>query len=125
MLINPSECNIDSTRYFLWQLRARFIAADATVVDEKYHAALVANLDLGRTRGIDATLKKYNLDAILLPTAGRASLFSKTVTGIDFSNISSRIRRHTASNLRIPYHIRSDCIGLSVLLQLSFYMNYT
>ncbi|KAF7967507.1 hypothetical protein HWV62_41416 [Athelia sp. TMB] len=44
-----------------------FIASEATTVDEEYYAALATKEDLGRTRGIDATLKKYDLDAILLP----------------------------------------------------------
>ena len=48
----------------------RFIASEATTVDNAYHAALAANRDLGRTRGIDAALKDFNLDAILLPTDG-------------------------------------------------------
>lgn len=48
----------------------RFIASDVTTVDDKYLAAVAANEDLGRARGIDATLNEYNLDAILLPTDG-------------------------------------------------------
>ncbi|KAH7910400.1 amidase signature domain-containing protein [Hygrophoropsis aurantiaca] len=48
--------------------QSEFITSDKTTVDEAYHAALAEDLDLGRTRGIDATLKRYNLDAILLPT---------------------------------------------------------
>lgn len=51
-------------------LHTRFIASDAAIVDDDYYAALAADEDLGRTRGIDATLKKFNLDAILLPTDG-------------------------------------------------------
>ena len=39
-------------------------------MDGAYFAALAANKDLGATRGIDATLKKYDLDALLLPTSG-------------------------------------------------------
>jgi amidase len=30
--------------------------------------------DLGRTRGIDATLQKFNLDALLLPSSGMSYL---------------------------------------------------
>ena len=37
-------------------------------MDDAYFAALAADHDLGRTRGIDATLQQFNLDAILLPT---------------------------------------------------------
>ncbi|KAG9075209.1 hypothetical protein FS749_013143 [Ceratobasidium sp. UAMH 11750] len=35
-----------------------------------YYAALRANHDLGRTRGIDAVLKAHKLDAIMLPSSG-------------------------------------------------------
>ncbi|KAG1819202.1 amidase signature domain-containing protein [Suillus subaureus] len=48
--------------------QSRFMDAEGTQVDDAYFAALVRNFDLGRTRGIDATLAKFNLDAIILPT---------------------------------------------------------
>jgi len=48
-------------------------------VDDNYRAALAANIDLGRTRGIDATLKEFDLDAILLPTNGLCPLFLKSL----------------------------------------------
>ncbi|KAJ3983326.1 amidase signature enzyme [Lentinula detonsa] len=35
--------------------------------DEAYGKALARNLELGATRGIDAVLKEYNLDALVLP----------------------------------------------------------
>ncbi|KAL8280372.1 hypothetical protein RQP46_007289 [Phenoliferia psychrophenolica] len=38
-----------------------------------YKAARAADLDIGRTRGIDAVLKKYNLDALVLPSEGYAT----------------------------------------------------
>jgi amidase len=46
------------------------IAAEATTMDDAYHAAVALDYDLGRTRGIDAVLKQFNLDAILLPSNG-------------------------------------------------------
>ncbi|KAG2366491.1 amidase signature domain-containing protein [Suillus spraguei] len=48
--------------------QSRFIEAEGTQVDDAYFAALAQNFDLGRTRGIDATLARFNLDAIILPT---------------------------------------------------------
>ncbi|KAF7972117.1 hypothetical protein HWV62_18830 [Athelia sp. TMB] len=51
--------------------QSQFIASEATSADEEYRAALAANENLGRTHGIDAILKEYNLDAILLPTPGQ------------------------------------------------------
>ncbi|KIJ33549.1 hypothetical protein M422DRAFT_183207 [Sphaerobolus stellatus SS14] len=41
--------------------------------DEVYWAAVANNHDLGRTRGIDAVLKEYSLDALVLPTLGFSS----------------------------------------------------
>jgi len=38
-------------------------------VDEKYHEAVKKDYQLGRTDGIDATLKKFELDAIVLPSS--------------------------------------------------------
>jgi amidase len=38
--------------------------------DPIYIDALAADYDLGRIRGIDATLKKYNLDALIAPSEG-------------------------------------------------------
>lgn len=38
-----------------------------------YADARAQDIDLGRTRGIDATLDKYSADALVLPTEGYAS----------------------------------------------------
>jgi len=38
--------------------------------DKKYRDALAKNLLLTRKNGIDATIKKYNLDAIIVPSGG-------------------------------------------------------
>ncbi|KAI9437995.1 amidase signature enzyme [Lactarius indigo] len=56
-----------------WKDQSQFIAAENTTRDAAYFAALAADHDLGRTRGIDATLAKFKLDAIILPTDGFAS----------------------------------------------------
>ncbi|KAA1474556.1 amidase signature enzyme [Dentipellis sp. KUC8613] len=50
--------------------QSEFIESENTTVDAAYFAALAADKDLGQTRGIDETLKKFNLDAILLPSDG-------------------------------------------------------
>ncbi|KAJ7026772.1 hypothetical protein C8F04DRAFT_1267686 [Mycena alexandri] len=52
----------------------RFIASEATNgFDAAYFAALAADHDLGSTHGIDFVLKKFNLDALVLPAPGFAS----------------------------------------------------
>ncbi|KAG1867539.1 amidase signature domain-containing protein [Suillus tomentosus] len=53
--------------------QSRLIAAEATEKNDAYYAALAEDFDLGRRRGVDATLQKFKLDAIILPTDGTAS----------------------------------------------------
>ena len=53
-----------------------FLKAEAKgpLTDKAYLDALEKNHQLARTEGVDATLKKYNLDAIVAPTGGPAWL---------------------------------------------------
>ncbi|KAJ7479515.1 amidase signature enzyme [Mycena latifolia] len=51
--------------YAEWNLH--FDLAEPMQVDAAYAAALQTNHELGATRGIDAVLKQYNLDALVLP----------------------------------------------------------
>ncbi|KAG1867496.1 amidase signature enzyme [Suillus tomentosus] len=48
--------------------QSQFKQSEASQVDDAYFSALAEEFDLGRTRGIDATLAQFNLDAIILPT---------------------------------------------------------
>lgn len=53
---------------------SRLISAESrNGKDETYLSALADIHDAGRTRGIDAALKEYNLDALVLPTIGFVS----------------------------------------------------
>jgi amidase len=54
--------------------QSQFIQSEAAPVDDAYFAALAKDFDLGRTRGIDAVLSQFNLDAIILPTDAQAHL---------------------------------------------------
>ncbi len=57
----------------------RLIISENTTRDAAYFEALAADYDLGRTRGIDTTLAKFDLDAIILPTDGTlTSLFTRS-----------------------------------------------
>lgn len=47
-----------------------FIRADKTIRNEEYYAALTLNQKVAREDGIDATLKKFNLDCMVLPSGG-------------------------------------------------------
>jgi len=49
------------------------------LTDEAYRKALERNRRLSRTEGIDATLKKYNLDAIVAPTGGPICLIDLVI----------------------------------------------
>jgi amidase len=50
----------------------RLVAAEATDgFNASYAEALAMNRDIGATRGIDAALQQYNLDALVLPAAGK------------------------------------------------------
>ncbi|KAF8493345.1 amidase signature enzyme [Gautieria morchelliformis] len=53
--------------------QSQFITSEATTVNASFFEALAADADLGRTRGIDGTLKQFNLDALLIPTDGFTS----------------------------------------------------
>ncbi|CAL1710138.1 unnamed protein product [Somion occarium] len=53
-----------------WTDQSTFIASENTTVNQAYFDALAADKDIGQTRGIDATLEMFNLDALLLPTSG-------------------------------------------------------
>ena len=68
-------------------------------MDAAYFAALAADEDLGRTRGIDATLAKFNLDAILLPTDGKES----AICHISLLMVSIRFYLGTCCDRRISY----------------------
>ncbi|KAG2058100.1 amidase signature enzyme [Suillus hirtellus] len=48
--------------------QSQFKQSEASQVDDAYFSALAEDFDLGRTRGIDATLAQFNLDAIILPS---------------------------------------------------------
>ncbi|KAJ7714150.1 amidase signature enzyme [Mycena metata] len=51
--------------------QSEFITSEATDgYNAAYFAALAADHDLGSTRGIDFVLKKFNLDALVLPASG-------------------------------------------------------
>jgi len=49
------------------------------LTDEAYIKALQKNHQLSRTEGVDATLKKYNLDAIIAPTGGPMCLIDLVI----------------------------------------------
>ncbi|KAJ7641745.1 amidase signature enzyme [Roridomyces roridus] len=60
---DEEEPNLNA--YTEWNLH--FDLAEPTQLDANYTAAVATNHDIGATRGIDAVLKKYNLDALVMP----------------------------------------------------------
>jgi len=72
------------------------IEAEATKgFDDAYFAALAVDHDLGSTRGIDAVLEKYQLDALVLP----ATDFSFTPSGKIDSIAAQYKKNHTMKNV--------------------------
>ncbi|KIJ63570.1 hypothetical protein HYDPIDRAFT_29364 [Hydnomerulius pinastri MD-312] len=53
--------------------QSQLIASEASKIDDAYRAALVEDRELGRVRGIDATLEALQLDALILPTHSYAT----------------------------------------------------
>ncbi|TFK78316.1 amidase signature enzyme [Polyporus arcularius HHB13444] len=51
-----------------WTSQSQFITSQNSSADQAYYDAIIANRELGGKHGIDATLHKYGLDALLLPT---------------------------------------------------------
>ena len=62
--------------------------AKGPLTEQKYIDALAQNLKMSRTDGIDATMTKYNLDAIVAPTGGPAWV-TDLLNGDHFSGASS------------------------------------
>ncbi|TFK52905.1 amidase signature enzyme [Heliocybe sulcata] len=56
-----------------WTDQSQFIKSQSLEADKYYEDTVAANYKMSRASGIDATLQKYNLDAIILPTNGFAS----------------------------------------------------
>ena len=73
-----------------WFGQELFIQAQAKgpLTDKKYRDALAKDHRMSRTDGIDATMKKYKLDAIVAPTGGPAWV-TDLVNGDHFSGASS------------------------------------
>jgi amidase len=73
-----------------WFGQELFIQAQAKgpLTDKKYRDALAKDIKMSRTDGIDATMKKYKLDAIVAPTGGPAWV-TDLVNGDHFSGASS------------------------------------
>jgi len=66
-----SSTSISIEFHELTQYRYSLIESDATPgLDAAYFAALAADHELGRARGIDGALKAHNLDALVLPSDG-------------------------------------------------------
>jgi hypothetical protein len=72
-----------------------FIESEATTGrNSTFFEALASNKELGATRGIDAALKTYNLDALVLPAPGLVAAFP---AGMAWQ--SSRLYKKSVSNL--------------------------
>ena len=76
-LINPSESLKPLFSCTAYQ-KGRLIESEATSLNDTFFQALAFDKELGATRGIDAALKLYKLDALVLPAPG----FTTTPAGM-------------------------------------------
>jgi amidase len=73
-LIAFNEENSDQIMPFFGQERMLMANEKGPLTEQNYIDALATNLRLSRVEGIDATLEKHNLDAIVAPSGGPAWL---------------------------------------------------
>ncbi len=71
-VIKFNEENSDQTMPYFGQEHMTMALERGSLKSRKYKAALAKNLRLSRKQGIDATMKKYKLDAIVVPSGGPA-----------------------------------------------------
>ncbi len=71
-VIKFNEENRDLVMPYFGQEHMTLAQEQGTLKDKKYRDALKKNLRLSRKEGIDATMKKYKLDAIIVPSGGPA-----------------------------------------------------
>jgi amidase len=87
-IIDFNERNKD--REMPWFGQEIFLMAQkkGPLSERKYRDTLARNLRMSRAQGIDATMSRYNLDAIIAPTGGPAWM-TDLVNGDHFSGASS------------------------------------
>jgi amidase len=71
-VIKFNEENRDKVMPYFGQEHMLSAQEKGTLRDKKYREALARNLLYARTKGIDATLRKHKLDAIVVPSGGPA-----------------------------------------------------
>jgi amidase len=71
-VIKFNEENSDQVMPYFGQEHMTMALERGSLKDRKYKAALAKNLRLTRKQGIDATMKKYKLDALVVPSGGPA-----------------------------------------------------
>ncbi|HRQ32661.1 MAG TPA: amidase family protein, partial [Anaerolineales bacterium] len=71
-VIRFNEENADVMMPYFGQERMTTAQAKGPLSEKKYKDALAKNLRLARAQGIDAALRKYKLDAIVVPSGGPA-----------------------------------------------------
>ncbi|KAF9238055.1 amidase signature domain-containing protein [Melanogaster broomeanus] len=58
--------------------QSQFYKSENSKEDEQYYEAIKKGYELGRAEGIDATLKKFKLDGIILPSSSSYDFVTKT-----------------------------------------------
>jgi hypothetical protein len=73
--------------------------------DAEYYKALARNRDVGRTRGIDATLTAHQLDALVLPTGPQGTTIA--ALGMSHASFWDAVLFISYMLSRIPHRNRS------------------
>ncbi|KAG9094221.1 hypothetical protein FRC06_011029 [Ceratobasidium sp. 370] len=99
--------------------QSTFIESQATTgYNSTYYAALRADYDLGRTRGIDAVLEAHKLDAIILPSNGwttvPAALAGYPIVNVPLGFFPDNTKAASAS-LNLVYPAPGAPFGLAFL----------
>lgn len=71
-VVKFNDENSDQVMPYFGQEHMLIALEKGSLKDRKYKAALAKNLRLTRKQGIDATIRKYKLDAIVVPSGGPA-----------------------------------------------------
>lgn len=71
-VIRFNEENNDKVMPYFGQEHMTMAQERGSLKDRRYKVALAKNLRLARKQGIDATIRKYKLDAIIVPSGGPA-----------------------------------------------------
>lgn len=94
-------------------------------MDEAYYAAVASGKELGATRGIDAVLQKFNLDALILPSDGTQKVPTLLAWDLKLFVQDSQLDRRLSLGILLSRVRSSVHISSILLLQSLAHLNGT